>query len=182
MNVVIAALTLVIIAWLVREWLLARRIGALQRSLDGADAKQKAAVKTSRAVHIGQITEQIAALLPGFPYNPKDVQWVGGTVDAIVWDGLEDGRDVNIVFLDTKTGQAALNHRQRRVKEATDAGRVRFEVYRRDAGVIEEVQATEVPKIGPVIIDSVSVGADGFAFGISTGNSGGQAREPITSL
>jgi predicted Holliday junction resolvase-like endonuclease len=40
-------------------------------------------------VHIGKSSEQLAPLLAGLSYNLKDVQWVGGTLDAIVWDGLE---------------------------------------------------------------------------------------------
>ena len=45
-------------------------------------------------------------LFPGFRYNHQDVQWVGGhgAIDAIVWNGLEAGGDVEIVFLDVKTG------------------------------------------------------------------------------
>jgi predicted Holliday junction resolvase-like endonuclease len=58
------------------------------------------------------------------------VQWVGGTVDAIVWDGLEEKRDdLDIVFLDVKTGQSRLNDRQRRVQDAAEARRVRFEGF-----------------------------------------------------
>jgi predicted Holliday junction resolvase-like endonuclease len=50
---------------------------------------------------------------------------VGGTVDAIVWDGLEEKRDdLDIVFLDVKTGQSRLNDRQRRVQDAAEARRV----------------------------------------------------------
>src|SRR5262249_21383535 len=45
--------------------------------------------KRSRVVHMASISEQLAPLLPGFRYNPKDVQWIGGggAVDAIVWNG-----------------------------------------------------------------------------------------------
>jgi hypothetical protein len=113
-------------------------------------------VNTSRSVHVGKIAEQLAPLLPGFPYNPKDVQWVGGTIDAIVWDGMEEKRDdLDIVFLDVKTGQARQNDRQRRIQDAAEAGRVRFEVIRPETGVLQDaadVPAAEVPQIETVII------------------------------
>jgi len=94
-------------------------------------AREKNAVAKSRIIHVAKISEQFAPLLPGFPdYNLKDFQWVGGAIDAIVWDGLEDGGDVDIVLLDVKTGRSSVSPRQRRIREAVEAGRVRFEVFR----------------------------------------------------
>ena len=83
---------------------------------------------------MASISEQLAPLLPGFRYNPKDVQWIGGdgAVDAIVWNGLEAGGDVEIVFLDVKTGpRARLTGNQRRIREAIVWKRIAFDVYRR---------------------------------------------------
>ena len=56
---------------------------------------------------MASISEQLAPLLPGFRYNPKDAQWIGGggAVDAIVWNGLEAGGEVEVVFLDVKVGR-----------------------------------------------------------------------------
>jgi predicted Holliday junction resolvase-like endonuclease len=119
-----AVLILIVILLAIAVAVLARPVVNLQRGLDRADARQKAAVNTSRSVHVSKIAEQLAPLLPGFPYSPKDVQWVGGTIDAIVWDGLEEKRDdLDIVFPDVKTGQARLNDRQRRIQDAAKAGR-----------------------------------------------------------
>lgn len=151
-----AVLILIVILLAIAVAVLARRVVNLQRRLDRADARQKAAVNTSRSVHVGKIAEQLAPLLPGFPYNPKDVQWVGGTIDALVWDDLEEKRgDLDIVFLDVKTGQARINDRQRRIQDAAEAGRVRFEVFRPETGVIQnaaDVPVAEVPQIETVII------------------------------
>jgi predicted Holliday junction resolvase-like endonuclease len=52
------------------------------------------------------------------------------TVDCVVWDGLTSGGEIEVVFLDVKTGKAVLNQRQRRIGKAIEAGRVRFEVFR----------------------------------------------------
>jgi predicted Holliday junction resolvase-like endonuclease len=89
--------------------------------------------KRSRTLHMASISEQLAPLLPGFRYNPKDVQWVGGhgAIDAIVWNGLEAGGDVEIVFLDVKTGpRAHLTGNQRRIREAVAWKRIAFDEYR----------------------------------------------------
>ena len=88
--------------------------------------------KRSRTVHMASISEQLAPLLPGFRYDHKDVQWVGGhgAIDAIVWNGLEAGGDVEIVFLDVKTGpHAHLTANQRRIREAIAWKRIAFDVY-----------------------------------------------------
>jgi len=38
---------------------------------------QNQAIKKSRSVIIGQVTEQIAPLLKNFPFNPKDMVFLG---------------------------------------------------------------------------------------------------------
>jgi predicted Holliday junction resolvase-like endonuclease len=89
--------------------------------------------KRSRSSHLASISEQLAPLLPGFRYNPKDVQWIGGggAIDAIVWNGLEAGGDVEIVFLDVKVGRhARFTENQRRIREAIMWKRVAFDEYR----------------------------------------------------
>src|SRR5262249_53866454 len=114
--------------------MLARRNRSLQRRneevVSQSSNREKNAVAKSRVGHVAKITEQFAPLLPGLPdYNVKDVQWVGGAVDMIVWDGLEDGREVNVVLLDIKTGRASVNTRQRKIRNAVDAGRVTFKIF-----------------------------------------------------
>jgi predicted Holliday junction resolvase-like endonuclease len=71
--------------------------------------------------------------MPGFRYNPKDVQWIGGgAVDAVVWNGLEAGGDVESVFLDVKVGRyARFTENQRRIREAIMWKRIAFDDYRR---------------------------------------------------
>lgn len=64
--------------------------------------------------------------------TPKDVQWIGGgAVDAIVWNGLEAGGEVEIVFLDVKVGRHVhLTDNQRRIREAIRWKKVAFDEYR----------------------------------------------------
>jgi predicted Holliday junction resolvase-like endonuclease len=106
------------------------------------------AVKRSRTAHMASISEKLAAHMPDFPYNPKDVQWTGGpggVVDYIVYDGLEVGGPVTIVLLDVKTGMSAkLTANQRLVRDAADGRRVKFDVYRMP-GLADESE--EVPEL-----------------------------------
>jgi predicted Holliday junction resolvase-like endonuclease len=151
---VVIALTILAVVLLVAVialLMLAARNRSIQRRLEGvlsqAGDRERNAVAKSRVGHVAKITEQFAPLLPGFPnYNVKDVQWVGGAVDMIVWDGLEDGRDVNVVLLDIKTGRASVNSRQRRIRDAVRAGRVRFEVFS-----FRPEQAAAVPELTDIL-------------------------------
>jgi predicted Holliday junction resolvase-like endonuclease len=88
-------------------------------------------VARSRVANLAKAAERVAPLLPGFDYDPADVQWVGGTVDFIVWHGLSrDDAKVEVVLLDVKNGKADLNQRQRRIRNAVEEKRVRFDVFR----------------------------------------------------
>jgi len=99
--------------------------------------QRSAAVDRSRVVLKGKIGEQLAPLLPEFRYDPADARFLGTPIDYVVFvnhSKLEtEDLPFEVVFLDVKTGRAGLKKVQRRVKEAVDAGRVRFEVMRPEA-------------------------------------------------
>jgi predicted Holliday junction resolvase-like endonuclease len=88
------------------------------------------AVKQSRAVIGGQLGEQIAPFLPGFPCNPGDARFVGKPVDFIAFTGLSEGRVDEILLIEVKTGGSSLSAREREVKKAVTEGRVRYTEYR----------------------------------------------------
>jgi predicted Holliday junction resolvase-like endonuclease len=106
-----------------------RATEAIRHQEDIRLAREDSVVR-SRAITLAKAAERVAPLLPGFGYDPADAQWVGGTVDFIVWHGLSrDDAEVEVVLLDVKTGKAGLNQRQRRIQEAVDNKRVHFKVY-----------------------------------------------------
>ena len=45
---------------------------------------RKDAVKKSKAVVAGKVTEQIAPFLPEFKYNPKDARFIGSPIDLFL--------------------------------------------------------------------------------------------------
>jgi predicted Holliday junction resolvase-like endonuclease len=79
------------------------------------------AVARSQAVTAGKVHEQLIPYLPTFPYNPKDVRFLGSPVDLVVFDGLAEGRVRRIVFLEVKTGGASLTSRERWVRDVIRA-------------------------------------------------------------
>lgn len=87
-------------------------------------------VDRSRATLSGQFLEKLAPRFPDFPYDPTDLRFIGTPVDYIVFDGLASGEVEEIVFLEVKSGRSGLSSAQRRVREAVEAGAVRWDVYR----------------------------------------------------
>jgi predicted Holliday junction resolvase-like endonuclease len=84
------------------------------------------AVQRSQAVTAGKVHEQLIPYLPAFPFNPKDVRFLGGPVDLVVFDGLAEGRVRRIIFLEVKTGGAGLTSRERWVREVVQAREVEW--------------------------------------------------------
>jgi predicted Holliday junction resolvase-like endonuclease len=81
-------------------------------------------IQRSLAVTTGKVYEQLVPYLPDFPFNPKDVRFLGSPVDFVVFDGLSDGEVRRIVFVEVKTGGAGLSPRERRVRDAVQARQV----------------------------------------------------------
>jgi predicted Holliday junction resolvase-like endonuclease len=85
------------------------------------------AVQRSLAVTAGKVHEQLIPYFPGFAFNPKDARFLGSPVDFVVFDGLADGNLRRVVFLEVKTGSAALSQRERQVRNVIDARAVAWE-------------------------------------------------------
>ena len=88
------------------------------------------AVRRSEAVTTGKVVEQLVPILPDFPFHPRDARFLGSPVDFVVFDGLNEGDVRRVVFVEVKTGAAQLSARERRVRDAVEAGRVAFVEHR----------------------------------------------------
>ena len=98
---------------------------------------KKETLARSRNTIRGIATEHLAPVLQN-KYNPKDFRHLGNPVDFIIFDGLSDLLDkkadeiVSIILLDVKTGNSKLNKSQRRIRDALQDGKIKFEVYNPD--------------------------------------------------
>ena len=100
---------------------------------------QKRSVNTSRAVLKGKIAEQLAPILPEFPYLPSDAKFLGDPIDYVIFNGYTDLRDgagqvddLEVILVDIKSGGARLTKGQQAIAEAIKQGRIRFETIRID--------------------------------------------------
>jgi predicted Holliday junction resolvase-like endonuclease len=87
----------------------------------------KARLKASRAVLGGLVSEQMAPLLPGFPFDPGDCRFIGKPVDFLVFNGMNQKNISEVVFLEVKSGASkTLNDQEKKLRDAVQAGRVRW--------------------------------------------------------
>ena len=103
---------------------------ALKAQREREREARRDSVDRSRSTLSGQVLEKLAPHFPEFPYDPTDLRFLGTPVDYIVFDGLAEGDVQEIVFLEVKSGRSALTTRERRVRDAVEAGAVRWDVYR----------------------------------------------------
>ena len=70
------------------------------RLRDIVEGERDDAVRRSRAVLGGLAAEQLAPGLPGFPYDPTELRFVGKPVDFIVFNGASKGEIEEVVFVE----------------------------------------------------------------------------------
>jgi predicted Holliday junction resolvase-like endonuclease len=93
------------------------------------DAIRKDSVSRSRSTLKGKISEQMAPLLPEFPFALSDARFIGSPIDFVVFDGYtkakdEDGEDVSVVLVEIKKGKGRLTRGESLIKKAVEEGRV----------------------------------------------------------
>src|ERR1051325_6928960 len=86
------------------------------------------AIQRSQSIILGNVTQHLIPYLPEFVYNPKDARFIGSPVDFIIFDGLNDenGEVKEVVFVEIKTNKSSLSPRERQVRDAIKACRVRW--------------------------------------------------------
>ncbi|MEK6881008.1 MAG: Holliday junction resolvase-like protein [Nanoarchaeota archaeon] len=88
------------------------------------------AISKSRSVLAGQFSENLAPFLPGFPFNPKEVRFIGNPIDFIAFKGLNEKQIEEIAFIEIKSGNSKLNETQKQIKEAIKGKKISFHEYR----------------------------------------------------
>jgi len=135
LNPLVIVLLCVVLFFCLFFLLLGRSMGLRQgRKLEAAEWEGhklegivKARLKQSRAVLGGLVSEQIAPLLPDFPFDPGDCRFIGKPVDFIVFKGMNEQDISEVIFLEVKSGASKnLNQQEKRLRDAIQAGRVRW--------------------------------------------------------
>jgi predicted Holliday junction resolvase-like endonuclease len=101
------------------------------------DAAREDAKRRSRAAFGGQALEELAPHFPDFPFNPKDLRFIGDPIDYVVFDGLTEGSLREIVLLEVKSGRSKLSGSQRSIRDALEDRAVSWSLYRAPAELTE---------------------------------------------
>ena len=93
---------------------------------------RKDSVNRSRSTLKGRISEQMAPLLPDFPFSSADARFIGNPIDFVVFDGYasvkDDGGDrISIVLVEVKKGKGRLTREEALIKKAVEEGRVSWQ-------------------------------------------------------
>ena len=132
-KLLLLILAIASISFIIVAFFLGTKIGQLTASKHLAKEIKIAredAVKRSRAVLNGQLSEQFAAFFPGFPADPTESRFVGKPVDFVAFPGLSSGTVDEVLFVEVKTGNSALSKVERSLRNAVEKKNVRYTEYR----------------------------------------------------
>ena len=96
---------------------------------------RKDSTKKQRATIKGQISETLAPWSMTVVDSVSELNFLGNPIDFIGFKGLDGKGDVDIKFIEVKSGKSKLNSNQRRVRDAVIAKRIEW----------AEVRISEIP-------------------------------------
>ena len=99
---------------------------------------RKDSTKKQRATIKGQISETLAPWSMTIVDSVSELNFLGNPIDFIGFKGLDGKGDVDIKFIEVKSGNSKLNSNQRRVRDAVIAKRIEWAEVR-----IYEIQIEE---------------------------------------
>jgi len=90
---------------------------------------RKDSVNRSRSTLKGRISEQMAPLLPEFPFSPADARFIGNPIDFVVFDGYTKAKDekgdaISVVLVEVKKGKGKLSREESLIKKAVEEGKI----------------------------------------------------------
>lgn len=137
-------LVLTAAVYLIMKMQLRHRIAMVETEFAKTWAEQESSIRKdaadrSRYVLKGKIAEHMVPMYKDvFKYDPSDARFLGAPIDYVIFDGytaVKDGNSneaITVILADIKTGNAKLNRTERKIKDAVEQGRVRWETIRLD--------------------------------------------------
>ena len=134
-TIVVGVISLIIILYLFWKII---QIKLVQRTAI-KEARKDTSVR-QRSVIKGQISESIAPWSMKAVNSVSELKFLGHPIDFVGFKGLDDEGDIDIKFIEVKTGKSRLNKNQRRIRDAVVAKRIEWvEVRVKDTDIeIEE--------------------------------------------
>jgi len=84
------------------------------------------ALRRSKNLTKGKVAVHLAPFSVNGRLNPSEIVYLGGPIDMISFTNIEKGEDLSIDFIEIKTGNSALNKKQRLIKKAINDCRIYY--------------------------------------------------------
>ncbi|HVM45309.1 MAG TPA: Holliday junction resolvase-like protein [Candidatus Thermoplasmatota archaeon] len=97
----------------------ADRVSKLKERVRELDSSKRSLSST-----YGNITEQWAPFMSGYPYDPRNFRFLGSPVDGVQFE------DDKVVFVEFKANGSRLSPRESRIRQLVEQGRVEWLEYR----------------------------------------------------
>ena len=139
-SIVVNILLIAIIVFLIKKMLKDNkefREFRFQRDNDILEAR-KDSINKQRATIKGQISETLAPWSMTVVDSVSELNFLGNPIDFIGFKGLDGKGDVDIKFIEVKSGKSKLNQNQKRVRDAVIAKRIEWVETRISEIPIEE--------------------------------------------
>ena len=130
--IAISCLIILYLLWKIIQLKLAQR-AAINDARKDSGNRQRSIIK-------GQISEVLAPWSIESVNSVKELNFLGSPIDFVGFKGLDGEGDIDIKFIEVKSGKSRLNKNQRRIRDAVAAKRIEWvEVRVKDTEIeIEE--------------------------------------------
>ena len=130
--IIISTIIILYLLWNIVKMKLGHKAAIKDARKDTA-ARQRSTIK-------GDISEIIAPWSMNTVDSVKELKFLGNPIDFVGFKGLDGDGEIEIKFIEIKSGRSKLNKNQRRIRDAVAAKRIEWvEVRVRDAEIeIEE--------------------------------------------
>ena len=139
-TVVVIAISCTIILyllWKIIQLKIARRAAITDARKDTGN-RQRSIIK-------GQISEVLAPWSIESVNSVKELNFLGSPIDFVGFKGLDGEGDIDIKFIEIKSGKSRLNKNQRRIRDAVAAKRIEWvEVRVKDTEI--EIEERIIPQ------------------------------------
>ncbi len=97
----------------------------LSREVEIKDARKETADR-QRSTIKGDISELIAPWSMDCVNSVKELRFLGSPIDFVGFKGLDGEGDIEIKFVEVKSGKSRLNKNQRRIRDAVESNRIEW--------------------------------------------------------
>ena len=132
-TIIVIIISSIIILYLLWEIILMKlnQNAAIKEARKDTAARQRSTIK-------GDISEIIAPWSMNAVDSVKELKFLGNPIDFVGFKGLDGEEEIEIKFIEVKSGKSRLNKNQRRIRDAVIAKRIEWVEVRVKGTEIEE--------------------------------------------